>query len=103
DTVFATFYPINPHKKFGNADGGIPVIVGASSFHPGGANFAFLDGSVRFLKETIETWPADPATGRPLGGTWDFLSIKLAPGVRFGVYQALSTRAGGEVLSADAY
>ena len=29
--------------------------------------------------------------------------VALAPGTRLGVIQALSTRAGGEVLSADAY
>src|SRR6058998_3978746 len=40
---------------------------------PGGANFAFLEGSVQFLKDSIDTLPADPATGRPLGVTWDFL------------------------------
>jgi hypothetical protein len=28
---------------------------------------------------------------------------KLAPGVTFGVYQALSTRNGGEVIGANAY
>jgi prepilin-type processing-associated H-X9-DG protein len=43
--------------------------------HPGGANFAFGDGSVRFLKQSI----AMPT------------------------YTALGSRAGGEVVSADAY
>ena len=43
--------------------------------HPGGAQFAFADGSVRFIKEK-----------RPLP-----------------IFQALATRFGGEVLSADSY
>jgi prepilin-type processing-associated H-X9-DG protein len=45
------------------------------SMHPGGGNFALADGSVKFLKDSIN----------------------------FGVYQGLSTRARGEVISADAY
>ena len=43
--------------------------------HPGGANFTFADGSVRFIKEK-----------RPLV-----------------IFQALATRQGGEVLSSDQY
>jgi prepilin-type N-terminal cleavage/methylation domain-containing protein/prepilin-type processing-associated H-X9-DG protein len=45
------------------------------SWHPGGANMCFTDGSVRFVKESV-----NPA-----------------------VVRALITRAGGEVVSADAY
>jgi len=46
-----------------------------SSYHPGGANSAFGDGSVRFLKESLSRE----------------------------VSSALGTRAGGEVISADSY
>ena len=51
------------------------TIVGASSNHPGGVNAGFLDGSVRFIKNTVApiTW-------------W-----------------ALATKSNGEVLSADSY
>ena len=45
------------------------------SLHPGGANFAFADGSVRFIKESIN----------------------------LPTYRALGTRALGEVISADQY
>jgi prepilin-type N-terminal cleavage/methylation domain-containing protein/prepilin-type processing-associated H-X9-DG protein len=45
------------------------------SMHPGGGNFLFCDGSVKFLKSTIN----------------------------MPTYQALSTRAMGEVVSSDAY
>ena len=43
--------------------------------HPGGCNFLFGDGSVHFLKTTMNP----------------------------GAYQYLMTRAGGEIISADSY
>jgi len=74
----------------------------ASSFHSGGALFAFADGSVKLLKDTINTWARDPATSYPLGVTQDDRGFfPVAPTTRFGVYQALSTRSGEEVISAD--
>jgi len=53
--------------------GNVDSFIGPSSLHPGGVNVLLLDGSVRFIKSTI---------GLP---TWN----------------ALGTRAGGEVISAD--
>jgi prepilin-type N-terminal cleavage/methylation domain-containing protein/prepilin-type processing-associated H-X9-DG protein len=51
------------------------TMVGASSYHPGGVNVGFLDGSVRFVKNSVsyQSW-------------W-----------------AIATMAGGEVVSADSY
>jgi prepilin-type N-terminal cleavage/methylation domain-containing protein/prepilin-type processing-associated H-X9-DG protein len=103
DTLFTTLYPMNPFKKIAyvSPEYSNSYVESASSFHPGGANFAFCDGSVRFLKDTINTWPFNPATGFPLGCTDSSGILTLAPGTKYGVYQALSSRAGGEVISGD--
>jgi prepilin-type N-terminal cleavage/methylation domain-containing protein/prepilin-type processing-associated H-X9-DG protein len=116
DVMFTTFYPINPQKKIGlNANTTFVSIdvfeSAASSFHPGGVNAAFADGSVRFLKDTISTMPFSQATGAPLGviaGSMQCASgsapvYSLQTGSQFGTWQALSTRAGGEVISSDSY
>ena len=109
DTLFSTLFPMNSFRKVGPGTGvddarGAAYISGASSLHPGGANFAFMDGSVKFLKDSINTWPADQATGLPRGLTFDPNGpYKVAKGTSFGVYQKLSTRDGGEIVGGDQY
>jgi len=117
DTVCTTFFPINPQKRlpYAAADktGVSNVILAVSSMHPGGANVALCDGSVKFLKETIDSWvntttsPSAPAglstlpsneTGFPNSYYW-----VVAPGSKVGIWQKLSTRNSGEVISADAF
>ena len=73
------------------------------SFHTNGANVVFADGSVHFLKDSISTWPFNPATGFPTGTTDTNGYLVLATGTQYGVYQKLSTRNGGEVISSDQY
>jgi prepilin-type processing-associated H-X9-DG protein len=80
---------------------GFAQTAAASSLHPGGVNALMGDGAVRFIKETVQSWPFDPATGNPAGasldpggGWWE----RVPPA---GVWQALATRGGGEVITSD--
>jgi prepilin-type N-terminal cleavage/methylation domain-containing protein/prepilin-type processing-associated H-X9-DG protein len=107
DTRFWTVYPMNPFDKMADVPEGLgssPNVTAASSMHPKGAHFAFADGSVHFLKDSINSWKCDNATGWPPGMTQDGNGIfHYDKSVKPGVYQKLSTRADGEVVSADDY
>ena len=67
--------PNQPSCNTSAAYGVIDSFIAPSSFHPGGVNVLLMDGSARFIKSSIN------------------LSI----------WNALGTRAGGEVVSADAF
>jgi prepilin-type processing-associated H-X9-DG protein len=82
-TLFHTVVPPNskdyPWRSCGfTCNGCSPEgsnFVNANSNHPGGANFLFTDGSVKFIKETVNMQ----------------------------TYWALGTRNGAEVISSDSY
>ena len=58
-----------------HVSGQLADLLSANSNHPGGVNVTLADGSVRFIKDSINLT------------TW----------------QAMGTRNGGEVISADSY
>jgi len=106
DTTYTHFWPVNPQKKLSNLsqdDQAGAYASAASSFHPGGVNAAFVDGSVRFIKDSIDTWTINPTTGWPQGVTRDVSVWQMGPGAKVGVWQALGSVNGSEVISADAY
>jgi prepilin-type N-terminal cleavage/methylation domain-containing protein/prepilin-type processing-associated H-X9-DG protein len=106
DTCYSHYWPINPQRRTSNntdIDQAGAFVNGASSFHPGGLNLAMVDGSVRFIKDSIDTWAFDPSTGYPIGVTRDVSVWIPSPGFKVGVWQALGSIGGGEVISADAY
>jgi len=51
------YHIMTPNKKSCTGPG-MDTIIGASSYHPGGVNVLFLDGSVKFIKDTVSqaTW-----------------------------------------------
>lgn len=101
DTLFSTFYPPNA-ARYVSVYAEAARVRSASSMHPGGLQALMGDGSVHFLSETIQSWAVRPADGWPIGairrngGPWD----RLPPA---GVWQALSTRSGSEVVAAEAF
>ena len=64
DTLTTSLYPPNACDKVA------PVAMtawtnSASSMHPGGLNVLMGDGSVRFIKDSIQSWPFNPISGNP--------------------------------------
>jgi prepilin-type N-terminal cleavage/methylation domain-containing protein/prepilin-type processing-associated H-X9-DG protein len=74
ESVGSTAVPLN-YKLNPPAASNWTRQISFRSNHPGGASFAMADGSVRFVKTSVN----------------------------FSTYQALSTRAKGEVVSSDSY
>ena len=73
------YYHVMPPNRSGCATsanfGNVDSFIAPGSFHPGGANVVYMDGSVKFIKNSVA----------------------------LNVWVALGSRAGGEVITGDAF
>jgi prepilin-type N-terminal cleavage/methylation domain-containing protein/prepilin-type processing-associated H-X9-DG protein len=82
---FSTILPPNSpscYERNGNNPSNSVGVFSVTSLHPGGAVIAMADGSVRFLRQTI-----------------DCGNYGVAPNRNYGVWGAMGTIAGGEAQS----
>ena len=93
----------NPDGCDGHSEGGTSyAAISAQSLHPGGVNVALCDGSVRFIKNSINSWNYNPPNmnRNPSSTTAPCFPVSASGN---GVWQSLSTINGGEVISSDSY
>ncbi|MGE0758752.1 MAG: DUF1559 domain-containing protein [Pirellulaceae bacterium] len=97
--VFHAAHPINTRSRCADydADGSDSTRTrfASSSTHPGGAQFAMTDGSVRFVAQTIALNPA--ATARALANTGNGCTTGTDTGPGW-VYNNLCARDDGQVI-----
>ncbi|MDR2755762.1 MAG: DUF1559 domain-containing protein [Planctomycetaceae bacterium] len=98
-TQFFTILPPNsPHCIQGTTNGTENWnLVSASSFHSGGVNVGFGDGSIKFVSETIQTQNLDKH-GKEINSSIANPQNYTGPAF-YGIWASLGTINGGETVS----
>jgi prepilin-type N-terminal cleavage/methylation domain-containing protein/prepilin-type processing-associated H-X9-DG protein len=96
-SCYSQFHPILPPNSpsCGNT-GESWALITASSHHPGGCNAVFLDGSVHFISETVDSGDPNMIPGNlpnPPARPQDYTGPSL-----YGIWGSLGSAAGGEAV-----
>jgi prepilin-type N-terminal cleavage/methylation domain-containing protein/prepilin-type processing-associated H-X9-DG protein len=94
-TLFFTYMPPNGPNAGHTGEGEHWIMVAASSFHSGGVNVCFTDGSIRFVTDSVDTGGlrSGATLGPGVGSGW---SRGRSP---FGVWGGIGTINQGESVS----
>ncbi len=85
--AFCTILPPNSPNCHVGDDHYTAMLTSAQSYHSGGCNVGMVDGSVRFVSDTVDC------------GTLSFKPCKRSGKSNYGVWGAMGSRDGGETTS----
>jgi prepilin-type N-terminal cleavage/methylation domain-containing protein/prepilin-type processing-associated H-X9-DG protein len=96
-SIYTQWHPVLPPNAPSCGDSGESwAMMTASSYHPGGVNVAFADGSVHFIMETIDA--GDPTVGESSLPNLPSNPQNYAGASLRGVWGALGSSFGGETV-----
>lgn len=96
---YAVFFTCLPPNAPSCGSSEREALVTASSYHPGGVNVAFVDGSVKFISETIDAGDPTKLLGEGLPGFVPNEPHQFNGPSTYGVWGALGTRGGNESVN----
>jgi prepilin-type processing-associated H-X9-DG protein len=96
--VFQTILPPNSPTCSSSTTSRAGIAPSVSSYHPGGANVAMCDGSIRFVNEAIDTGDLSLALLGSGATNVHFVWNYIGPCRWGGVWGQLGSQRGGEII-----